>query len=660
LIPLLFLNVIMDTNKIDQLRLVLAEVKRLRALPSTALEKLIKACHLSTNNIVKQYVTAPEVYGLLKDYNTPGNLLNDDDQSVSTQLFRLLLIHFSLTEKEATYGTIAELRNEVQQNIHLKPYFNSRDDLALFIIYLEHVQKSSWVQFATHAEGLQSEIPVLNDSIPFCKVDLDTLLSLISKIKEQYTDRASYRLLMANTLLNMKGDESLRKVVLTSIGTFFTKPEWLEVFPYFLRGAINDELELFQEQFQTIVTSQKNYPLAECLYALAVSCPEDEAALDFCYNNIKTKLDEKAITNADYLKTIIARNRINSETIGYLSMLSTTSRDKQELVFLSDILINNQELHYQEEWHRRIIQNIVPAPYPELVANFNHLLTTYVDKDPKFVYRLLKLHFIVNGSNNFLDDPWHTLPGADLTLFEKGLLDWFFTGNRHIHLALHHLTNNAPIDSHKFKLSQDGLSLLSSTDKYYIACKITGYVYDKFVLRELLFSLTAAVKQSEKRLLDELYIMFTDYVIHNYRSTLDEIKKIVSANMLPVHLIEFYQRIIDYFEAYFNGLDQVPLLIELRGDPVLSQHIRFYTSQQVTEQIKKSHDDGLGRFFTNVTVNSNRWAIRRPGEKTHTPQTLGLVRSEMEFPAGEILNPVSSERFRKSFQQLERHEINID
>lgn len=660
MIPLLFLNVIMDTNKIDQLQLVLGEVKRLATLPSVALDQLKTACHLPTNNIVQQFVNAPKVYELLKGYATPGNLLNDDDLTVSIQLFRLLLIHFSLAETEVAYGTVAELRSYVQQNIFLKPYFNIREDLALFIIYLEGVQKSSWEHFASHSEGLQSEIPVLNASLPFCKVDLYTLLSLISKIKEQYPDRASYRILIANSLLNMKGDESLRKAVLTSIDTFFTKPEWLEVFPYFLRGAINNELELFQEQFQIIVTYEKNHPLAECLYALAVACPEDEAALDFCYNNIKTKFDEKAMTAADYLKTIIARNWINAETIAYLSMLSTTSRDKQELVFLSDILINNQELHYQKEWYRKIIQNIIPAPYPELVANFNHLLTTYVDKDPKFVYRLLKLHFIVNGANNFLGDPWNTLPDADLTLFEESLLDWFFTGNQHIHLALHHLTNNAPIDSNKYKLSQAGLSFLSSTDKYYIACKITGYVYDKFVLRELLFSLTACVKKSEKRLLDELYVMFTDYVIHNYRSTLDEIKKIVSANMLPVHLIKFYQRIIDYFEAYFNGLDQVPLLIELRGDPVLSQHIRFYTSQQVTEQIKKSHDDGLGRFFTNVTVNSNRWAIRRPGEKTHAPQTLGLVRSEMEFPAGEILNPVSSERFRKSFQQLERHEINID
>lgn len=659
LVSLFFLYVIMNAKEIEQLPLIINEVNRLTGLPTDLQDRLASACRKPEIIVVQEYAVAADLYKLLTVNSTPGHFLKPENNSVSKNLFRMLLVHFSLANQVSPLYAIVDLKNFILQDNGLKKYFINRHDLSLFIVYLESVQKSSWVHYAACSEGEHAEIGILNDSLPFCKADLNTLLSLISKIKNKYPDRSSFRLLAGSILLNLKNDQSLRLAILNSIDNFFEKPEWKEMWPYFLRGAINNEPGLFKQQFELLSTAYTHHPLTERLYALAIACPDDEFSLSFFFDRIKAKRDEKLIKAADYLQSVLARNRVDAETTAYISSLSTVSRDKQELVYMSDILINNLEQHCQEDWFRITIRNIMPAPYQELIENFNHLLTTLIEKDTQLVYYLLKLRFAVNGGNNFLDDPWHELPDADPALFEENLVDWFLTGNRNIHLAMHHLSNDAPVNSDKFKLSQVRLAELNTTDKYYIACKITGYIYDKYILRSLLFSLTAAVKENELVLLEELFNIFTEYVIHNYRSTLDEVKKIIAVNNLPSHVIAFYQRIVDYFEEYFKGLDQVPLLIELRPDPILAQHINFYTSQQVSEQLKESQKGGTARFFKNVTINSHRWAIRRPGETVHSPQTLGHVRSEMEFPAGEILNPVSSERFRKVYQQLEKHEINI-
>lgn len=650
----------MDAKEIDQFKSVLDELKRLINISTDLQDKLLLACCEQEVIIANGYADALDLFELLQANETADQFLKTDTKWVIKDLFRLLVIHFRLKSESFKRYTIADINNYIQQDAWLKKYFTNRTDTSLIIAYLEYFNASNWMHYATCTDGDHSDMSILSASLPFCRVDLDSLLQVIAKVRQKYPDRGSYRLMGGNILINLQTDQMLRTEILNRLSVFFEKTEWKEMFPLFLKGAINDDPVVFEEQFDILLTGYPHLPLPDRLYALAVACPENEVSLAFCYHKIRANLGEQSITPAEYLHILRARNRLDADAITYMLSLAAISRDKHEIAFLSDILLVNEERFHQEIWYRTIAQHIIPAPFPELVSNFNQLLAALAEKDPKFVYELLKLRFAVNGAANFLEEPWHELPDADLDLFEKSLVDWINTGNRYIHLAIHHLTSNAAINSDKFKLSLDRLTELSTKDKYYLACKITGYVYDKHALRSLLFSLTAAVREDEPIILEELYNIFTGYVIHNYRSTLDEVKKIVATQSLPAFLIGFYRSIIEYFEAYFKGLDQVPSLIELRPDPTLGQHIRFYTSQQVSEQFKDKHNEGLGRFFKNVTINSHRWAIRRPGEDIHKPQTLGTVRSEMEFPAGQILNPVSSERFRVVYQQLEKHEININ
>jgi hypothetical protein len=646
-----------EFQKITQ---TLAELRRISGLNAALQAKISEACCSQEIAFHQNDACSNDLYELLKANGTALEFLNDAQKWVNKDLFRLLYIHFKLIVDNKLFNTLSEIRESIQQNQLLKKYFATRQDINLFIIYLELFGLSTWIHFANCSDGEHIEFNILTASLPYCKAGLNDLLKLISKVKAKYPDRSSYRLMGSHILLNMGWNSGLREEVLLRFSDFFDRMEWKEMLPIFLKGAINNEADLFGEYFEKLLNEYAYLPLAHKLYSAGVSCPNDTVSLSLYHKRIKDKRNEKVITDSEYLNLLIPRNEIDEDIIQYLLTISKVSRNKQEILYISDILQANIDKFQQERWFRQVAIHIIPAPFPELVANFNDLLSTLIEKDPILVYQLLKVRFWVNGSVSFLEEPWHELPNADPGLFEEILVDFFNAGNRNVHLALHHLFIEAPVDSTRFQFSQEKLAELTTIDKYFIACKVTGYVYDKIILRTLLFSLTSSVLKTEEKLLDELFSIYTGYVIYNYRSILEEIKKLVARKSLPPHLATFYQRIIDHFENYFNGLDMVPALTELRADKTLAQHVNFYNSQQMNEQLKESQKTGLSSFFKTVPVNSHGWAIKRKGEKIHHHRPLGLVRSEMEFPAGEILNPVSSERFRVVYQQLQKDEININ
>ncbi|HEY4195935.1 MAG TPA: hypothetical protein VGM63_10395, partial [Mucilaginibacter sp.] len=279
------MNIIMDAKEIEQIKSAIQEVFRLAALSAVLQDQLEKACREPGIVVAQEYAVTADLFKLLKANGTAAHFLRSADKGVSNMLFKLLLVHFGLNKLVASPDSIAGLKTIVQQDAQLKANFNHRHNFGLLIVYLEKAQKVSWITYANNAAGEHSEITALNESLPFCKGDLNTLLTLISKIKNKYPDRASYRLLAGSILYNLKTDQSFRSVILSSVNQFFEKPEWKEMFPYFLKGAINDDPELFKQHYEQIVNDFAHHPLAERLYPLAIACPDDEPSLVFFFHS---------------------------------------------------------------------------------------------------------------------------------------------------------------------------------------------------------------------------------------------------------------------------------------------------------------------------------------------------------------------------------------
>ena len=117
-----------------------------------------------------------------------------------------------------------------------------------------------------------------------------------------------------------------------------------------------------------------------------------------------------------------------------------------------------------------------------------------------------------------------------------------------------------------YKVSQIYFRTLTAEEKVYICIKIAGFVYSMEHLQSLLFSVLEAALPEDDALLTNLYGIFDEYLVHNYRSTLDMIKERLKWTDCPAHQRGFLQSIDDNYENYFKGLNKVRVFKELHSD----------------------------------------------------------------------------------------------
>src|SRR5690606_29020572 len=99
---------------------------------------------------------------------------------------------------------------------------------------------------------------------------------------------------------------------------------------------------------------------------------------------------------------------------------------------------------------------------------------------------------------------------------------------------------------------------------------------------------------------------------------------------------------------------------ELSHDSLLAQHIQYYKQQQLSAGLKESKSRSFMETMKNVQIHSNNWATRNSSENRHNVRPLGTFGVSVEFPSGEIYNPILQESKRRSYQSIKKHEINID
>ena len=248
----------------------------------------------------------------------------------------------------------------------------------------------------------------------------------------------------------------------------------------------------------------------------------------------------------------------------------------------------------------------------------------------------------------------------DKELFQNCLTDWFLSGERNIYKALLKLCTVRDLEDDDFKLSNKRLATLSEGDKLFIGFKIAGFIYSKEHLQNLMFSLVASVKPEEHTLMQNLFNILYNYVVYNYRSVLDDVKTLLKNSALPVHLRSFYESLVHHYEKYFDQLKTVRDFPELRPDRKLSEHLRFYSQQKFAQEFKNAPRPAWADFSKGVTLHSHRWATRDPENLKHTPSPLDHIETSAEFPSGERLNPIFQETMRRTYQKMQRDEIDLN
>lgn len=591
--------------------------------------------------------------------NLPEVLIDPKDgMSISAIFIQLFVLDHFYTRDQPNINTINEVWQYFVDSEDLKKTFVHRVDRSLMIVYLEHFASKTWNDLALTLDSDWSSITLLDESLLYCSVSLDGVFYFLSTAKRQHPNDLGIQSLGSNVLLKLQQEPALVKQLNDRMQEVFENDHLRQMLPTFLRALIGDDTTKFQSFAERLTSAYGPIYPGETYFAIGVACPAEPASQTVFKSLIDDALQRGELSEILYLQAAGVLNLSSADVVGVAVSIGQKAEDTDGFIQPIRFLQNHLE-SVDEKWFREIAFFAMTR----IKGRKNFLLESFVyslkETNLDLVYRLFTARFSAFGEEGLLNDSWHNIVEEDQAMFSRYLTLWLRDGNAMTHRAILFLCSAQGIPSGFFKVSPDFMQSASSSEKLYIAYKIAGYVYSAEHLQGLLFSLLDNVRADEERLLDSLFQLFYNYVIYNYRGTLDKIDLILGNQNLPAHLVEFYSSLRAEYNQYFAELDNVKSFRELQPDNRLGEFIQFYRQQKFSTQMNSAERTGLSSLFKNTPVHSHRWAIRRPEQAVHDVHPLGHISTSVEFPSGEKLNPTYQEMTRRTYQRLLRDEINI-
>jgi len=651
----------MSRNKgTESVEAVSASIKVLKQLKG-------QAGFVTLADSVLPHIASPKIQnGMILDttlretFSDLPTVLTDPKETngISAIFIQLFVLDYFYTKDQPKLDTVGEVWQYFVDSEDLKKTFVHRVDRSLMIVYLEHFAAKTWNNLALTLDNDWSSITLLDESLLYCDVSLDGVFYFLRTAKEQHPNDLGIPSLGRNVLLKLQQEVALKKQLNDRLHEVFENGPLLQMLPTFLRALIDDDtkkFQLFAEQLTSVYGQV--YP-GETYFAIGVACPGDAASRTLFKSLIDDALQRGELSEPLYLQAAGVLNLSSADVVGVAISISQKAEDAEGFIQPIRFLQSNLQ-SIDEKWFREIAFYAMTRIKARKSALLEGFIYSLKEINTDLVYRLFTARFAAFGEEGLLNDSWNSLVEEDPGMFSRYLTLWLLDGNALTHRAVLFLCSAPGIPSNYFKVSPELMQSASSSDKLYIAYKIAGYVYTAEHLQGLLFSLLESVLADEERLLDSLFQLFYNYVIYNYRGTLDKIDRILENQSLPLHLIEFYSSLRVEYNQYFAELDKVKSFRELQPDNRLGEFIQFYRQQKFSAEMNNAERKGLSSLFKNTPVHSHRWAIRRPEQAVHEVHPLGHISTSVEFPSGEKLNPTYQEMTRRTYQRLLRDEINI-
>jgi len=609
-------------------------------------------------DITDGFVNQIELYVLI-DQNITDKKLLQESSGISLFLVQFVFIHYYLADDKNNPESLEAVKNFINDLPLLKSILGNWSGYYKVVIYQDYFNKYSWNDYIKSSTWAWNEINFLDQSILNCKVSFESVLEYLTSIISSHPNDYGVPRIGKNIISKMEIDEKFKHEVENNIGRIISMERVSTFLPSFLRGMIGSKTD-FDKWFNFILKQYSTNKAFNILYALGVACPSEQSCQEEFKQEIDKSLTKGYISSAECVQLYSIKNFKSQDILDYLVKLSATTVSQEDSNAIINFLLNNLENDFDSDWFRKILFNIVKIENEKNIGILNHLFYSLIEKDIRLVYELIEVRFEFLGPKSFLADNWHELVIADKVLFSAKLTQWLNSDITNIHKALLKLCTINEISPSDFKINATIFRSLPLRDKLYISIKIIGFIYAKDHLQSLMFSLVECTGSDETLLIDNLFMLFYNYVIYNYRTSLDTIKEILKQKNLPNHLFKFYDDLNNSYEQYFKDLSMIDAYPEMQPDSVLLQHIQFYTQNQFSEKSKKVKKSGLASLFKNTPVHSHRWAIRRENEPVHQPSPLGHFSTSIEFPSGERLNPIYQETMRRTYQRMKRNEIDIN
>ena len=211
----------------------------------------------------------------------------------------------------------------------------------------------------------------------------------------------------------------------------------------------------------------------------------------------------------------------------------------------------------------------------------------------------------------------------------------------------------------KFELDGEILKKISPRDVVYIIHKILGYCsVDAGTLCSMVFSALAFEKDVGGVITGCVVAAFRDYIGYNYAGTtvkfLNERKKSSCTKETQTA-----DRILNEVEAYYGPLRSLERLQEFEPPPQRVQQLTgAKTRHQGREMAKTVREKSVFlRFCKEVRLKAgSSFFVEKDGKFTRKTN-LGLFSQSMEFPRGELVDPVGQALSRIRWQNITREEL---
>lgn len=635
------------------------EAKRLTSIASFNDSFAVFLPLLPSTKIQNGIVQNETLVRLLENHQAPIEFLSSEiPGGISESLVQILVLDYYYRRDLPEISTIALLSCYYENHEELDQTYLRNVNHSLFIAYLENFGHKSWNELSLTLEGDWTSISLLNDSLLFCQTSLEAIFHYIKISREKNPGDIGIRTLRNHILLKLQTDGNLLVELYRRLPDVINNPALREVLPVFLTALINNDTKSFLQYIKELpLIYGEQHPL-DIYFAFGIACPEDEDALAVLNESIGKALCDGKITRSQYLQVSSMKNLTSVDVIELVENISHSSNDNEELIQATQFLITHVDDH-EKPWFERIGTGLIIRPEKSLDELLEYLVDSLKDKNLPLVYALLSKRFELLGIEGVLKNVWPGLVELDPEHFARNLTRWLKDGSENTLWAVLSLCGIREIPIKHFTLSAEELENTNSSERLYIAYKIAGYIYSADHSKQLLFSIVESVRSEEDTLLQNLFDLFNDYLIYNYRSTLDQIDHFLQIGMLPAHQLRLYHSLRGQYKKYFTDLSSIREFQELRPDSRLSTYLQFYRQEMLSSKFIEVERTGIRALFKETPIHSHRWALRRTEQPVHEVLPLAHIQSSAEFPSGEKLNPVLQEILRRTYRQINKDEINI-
>lgn len=370
---------------------------------------------------------------------------------------------------------------------------------------------------------------------------------------------------------------------------------------------------------------------------------------------------------------------------GYGRLLERAEECREALVQLSErkvpgvlyemavVLSLSAKKHCGEGWFRRALMNLadVEGKYPGIVQRIDGVLSRIAgEKECGLVTSFWEAWVVKRSYGNSdeerltvfkqsLSKMSHKCLGSLMTCITK----WLNSDDHRLHLAVADLITELchrrrHVPGMKFELDHDALKEMSSRDIIYVIYKILGYAsVDPGAMCSMVFS-AIEYGAEDQMIIEHVVVVFRDYIAYNYAGTTINFLREHSNSKSPGDA-ETANRILREVDAYYGPLRDLAGLAEFEPPPQrVQQLIRTKEKHHGREMAKAVREKSVFlQFCKEVQLKAGSSFFMEQGGKFTGKTNLAHFSQSMEFPRGEIIDPVGQAFLRLAWRNLKREEL---